>query len=138
VYAASGLWPFHEKWKRDLAAAVDQSPRHDLVSLWDFSGISPCTAETMPANGDAVLSMRWYRESSHFRRTLGDLVLDRVFGSHADAVCPGLGLRLETSTVEAALVHQRAALERWIKSHPEDAAEIDKLAKQYGRGSGGS
>lgn len=138
VYAAAGLWPFYEKWKRDLAAAAEQSPRRDLVSLWDFSGISPCTAETMPANGDAVLSMRWYRESSHFRRTLGDLVLDRVFGSHADAVCPGLGLRLETSTVEAALVHQRAALERWIKSHPEDAAEIGKLAKQYGRGSGGS
>ena len=138
VYAASGLWPFYEKWKHDLASAAEQSARPDLVSLWDFSGISPCTAEIMSAKGNAVLSMRWYRESSHFKRELGDLVLDQALGRHTDGVCPGLGLRLDTSTIEAALANQRAALEQWIKSRPEDTSEIDGLAKQYGRGPGRS
>lgn len=134
MLAAAGLWPFYEHWKHDLALATMRSPRQDLVSLWDFSGISPCTAEPLPPEGDRAYRMRWYRETSHFRRVLGDRVFDRVFGRADDGVCPGFGQRLEQRTLAATLADQRAALERWDKSHPEDAAEIDKLAKQYGRG----
>lgn len=133
VLAASGLWAVYEEWKRDLASAAMRSPRRDLISLWDFSGISLCTAEPLPADADATSSMRWYRESSHFLRALGDRVFDQVLEGHDDGACPGLGWRLEPSTVAATLADQRAALGRWVAGHPEDVAEIDNLARQYGR-----
>ena len=132
VYAAAGRWPVYENWKSDLAAAVAQSPRP--VALWDFSGVSECTAEPMPAEGDAATKMRWYRESGHFRPRLGKLVLDRVFGRASEDPCPGLGRRLEAATLEGALAGQRTALKRWVASHPIDVAEIDALARRYGRG----
>jgi len=132
--AAAGLWPLYENWKRDLAAAARRSP--ELVSLWDFSGVSSCTAENLPANTNAAAVMRWYRESSHFRRVLGNRVLDRVFGRPDDGVCPGLGQRLEPATLAAVLAEQRDALRAWVETHAADAAEIDGLAKQYGRTAG--
>ncbi len=129
VYAAAGLWPLLEQWKRDLAAIA---AGHG-VALWDFSGVSACTAEPMPGAGDAATKMRWYRESGHFRPRLGTIVLDRVYG-RADADCPDLGARLEPATADATLARQRAALARWLAAHPEDVAEIDALARRYGRG----
>jgi len=131
VYAAAGLWPVYEQWKRDLVAAVAHAG--GSVALWDFSGVSACTSEPMPAEGDAKTKMRWYRESGHFRPNLGTLVLDRVFGLGAGAACPDLGRRLDDATLDATLAGQRTALRRWIGTHPGDAAEIDALARRYGR-----
>src|SRR5256885_15607865 len=87
----------------------------------------------MPPAGDATTKMRWYRESGHFRPRLGKLVLDTVYGENRADPCPGLGTRLETTTLDATLADQRTALSRWIASHPADVAEIDALAKRYGR-----
>ena len=132
---AAGLWPLYENWKRDLVSAAQRSP--ELVSLWDFSGVSSCTAENLPTDANAASTMRWYRESSHFRRVLGNRVLDRVLGRPDDGACPGLGQRLEPATLAAALAEQRAALRHWVETHAADAAEIEGLAKQYGRARSG-
>lgn len=129
----AGLWPLYENWKRDLAAAAQRSPRPELVSLWDFSGVSSCTAENLPPDANAASTMRWYRESSHFRRVLGNRALDRVFGRADDGACPGLGQRLEPATLAATLAAQRATLRDWVETHAADAAEIEGLAKQFGR-----
>jgi hypothetical protein len=131
VLDAAGLWPLYENWKRDLVSAAQRSP--ELVSLWDFSGVSSCTAESLPPDTNAASTMRWYRESSHFRRVLGNRVLDRVFGRPDDGACPGLGQRLEPATLAAALAEQRAALRDWVETHAADATEVEGLAKQYGR-----
>jgi hypothetical protein len=132
MYAAAGLWPFYEKWKRDLADLVARSPRD--VALWDFSGVSECTSEPMPAAGDAATRMRWYRESGHFRPRLGTIVLDRVFRKGGADPCPRLGSRITTANLDATLAEQRSSLRRWVASHPADVAEVDDLAKRYGRG----
>jgi hypothetical protein len=129
--AAAGLWPLYENWKRDLVATAQRAPA--LVSLWDFSGVSSCTAENLPADANAASTMRWYRESSHFRRVLGNRVFDRVFGRPDDGACPGLGQHLEAATLVATLAAQRGALRHWVETHVVDAAEIEGLAKQYGR-----
>lgn len=137
---AAGLWPLYETWKRDLVSAAQRSPRPELVSLWDFSGVSPCTGEAMPTSANAASTMRWYRESSHFRRVLGDRVLDRMFGrtidNDGDGACPGLGQRLEPATLADALAAQRASLRLWAETHAADASEIEALAKKFGRTAG--
>lgn len=133
AYAAAGLWPAYEQWKRDLVVAVARPPR--AAALWDFSGVSGCTSETMPQEGDATTKMRWFRESSHFRSRLGALVLDQVYGRVGADACPDLGRRLDARSLDATLASQRAALDHWITNHPDDVSEIDGLARRYGRGS---
>jgi hypothetical protein len=130
---AAGLWPLYENWKRDLVSAAQNSPRPELVSLWDFSSVSSCTAENLPTDANAASTMRWYRESSHFRRVLGNRVLDRVYGRPDDGACAGLGRRLEPATLAAALESQRGALRQWVETHAADTTEIQNLAKQFGR-----
>jgi hypothetical protein len=91
----------------------------------------------MPPDANAAPAMRWYRESSHFRLVLGNRVLDQVYGRPSEGACPGLGERLEPATLSDTLVAQRAALRNWVETHEADAAEIEALAKQYGRLRGG-
>jgi len=133
LYDAAGLWPAYEAWKRDLMTIAAASPRPDRAALWDFSGVSACTAEPMPANGDTTARMRWYRETSHFRVALGNEVLDRISGSREGRNCAGFGMRLESATLTADLARQRKALDRWIGENPEYVAEIDAMARTYGR-----
>ena len=137
LIASAGRWPQYENWKRDLIAARQRSPRPERVALWDFSGIGACTGESLPAEANANAAMRWYRESSHFRLALGNRVFDRVFGRPDDGACGEFGQRLEDSTLASTLSAQRAALERWTASHPNDVAEVDRLARQYGPGAAG-
>lgn len=133
LYSRIGLWPLNERWKRDIAAAAARSSRR--VAVWDFSGISECTSETLPPLGDAATRMRWYHESGHFRLPLGNLVLDHVYGHGGAGACPDLGRRLDARTLDATLAGQRAALDQWTAGHPDDVSEIDGLARRYGRGS---
>ena len=130
LLAAAGLWPAYEQWKADMLAASRRVKAH---VLWDFSAVSPCTSEDLPAKGDTAARMRWYRETSHFRPRLGNKVLDRIGGFGPDVDCPDFGEVLAPDTFQPSLAAQRQRLAEWIASHPQDVAEIDALARQYGR-----
>ena len=60
------------------AARSGESP----YPLWDFSGYNSLTTEDVPPDGDSETQMKWYWESSHYKKELGDLVLDRIFDYH--------------------------------------------------------
>lgn len=130
LFFTAGLWPAYEQWKTDMVAAAAQT---EAVSVWDFSGVSSCTSEPLPAREDSTARMRWYRETSHFRRGLGDKVLDRIGGLGNDRDCPDFGQRLKPETLADTLAAQRRSMADWIASHPEDVAQIDALARLYGR-----
>ena len=130
--AAKGIWPLFEDWKRHLvrineeeAGRLGQQP----FSLWDFSGYNSLTTEPVPPIGDTKTEMRWYWESSHYKKELGDLVQDRIFGySHPDRPLPtDFGIRLTPETLEPHLATIRTDRRRWRVAFPEDAAEIDAL-----------
>lgn len=131
LFGAANLWPAYERWKRDMVAAAG---RAEGVAVWDFSAVSTCTSEPLPARDDTVARMRWYRETSHFRPALGNKVLDRIGGLGTDADCPDFGQPLTTENLTDSLAAQRRQLADWVARHPEDVAEIDALARRYGRG----
>ncbi|HEX8962768.1 MAG TPA: hypothetical protein VF801_07170 [Rhodocyclaceae bacterium] len=132
-----GLWPLLEQWKRNLAGLVaDDAARHPearACELWDFSGYNDITLEPVPAAGDAVTRMHWYREGSHFTRAAGDLVLDRILGTPGRAYSgpKGFGIRLDRDNVEQVLAAARAGRERWLASHAEVAADVARIAARY-------
>jgi hypothetical protein len=132
-----GLWPLFEQWKRQLTAIVaEDAARHPggpAYELWDFSGYNDVTMESVPAAGDAETRMRWYRESSHFTRATGNLVLDRILGAPAVQDPKGFGIRLDRDNVEQVLAAAREGRRRWLGAHSAAAAEIAAIAARYPR-----
>jgi len=101
MFEAAGLWPAFEQWKRRLAEiAAKGGPG---ITLWDFSGFSDYTTEPIPGAGDTTTEVRWYWEAGHFKKALGDLVLERILlpGDTADA--GNFGVRLMGANIDAHL-----------------------------------
>jgi hypothetical protein len=133
-----GLWTTWEDWKRQLVKInVEEASRAAAgpFPLWDFSGYTALTTEPFPALGDVASTMRWYWESSHYKKQLGDLVLDRVFDYRDPSrELPGdFGIRLDPATIEAHLAWIRAGRERWVAQYPDDANEIAQVAAMLRR-----
>jgi len=132
ITAAIGEWATLENAKRALVQLLaEDSARHPgapPIPLWDFSGYSSVTTEALPQLGSRA-EMEFYWDSSHFKDTVGDFVLDRLFGlSHSRRpVPPDFGVRLTPATVEPALAWLRAAQLDYRRSHPQDVAWIRSL-----------
>lgn len=103
MFEAAGLWPLFEEWKRrlaqEVAAAKEQHPAAQL-SLTDFSGYGAYNCERIPAANERGAATRWYWEAGHFKKALGDIVLQRVMSPMA----PGdgqFGMPLDGATLAA-------------------------------------
>jgi hypothetical protein len=103
----------------------------ELLPIWDFSGYNSYTAEKVPPLGDVNTEMQWYWESSHYKKELGDLVLDRVFGHQEPGrtVNPDFGVLLASENIELHLQQVRNDRQKWRTSFPEDVQEIELLGK---------
>ena len=130
--AVKGIWSIFEQWKRQLvtlnesvAAEQGKSP----FALWDFSGYNDYTTEVVPALGDTETQMQWYWESSHYKKELGDLVLDRTFSyKHPERkIVKGFGALLNSENIETHLQKLREDRQQWRVLHPEDVVEIEAL-----------
>jgi len=99
--------------------------------LWDFSGYNSLTTEDVPPDGDSETQMKWYWESSHYKKELGDLVLDRIFDyHHSRRIVPDdFGILLTSENITAHLCRIRDKQREYHKLHPGDVAEIEELAK---------
>lgn len=132
--SVAGLWNEWEQWKRQLVAlneliAAEQGKTPFV--LWDFSGYNHYTTEVVPPLDDTKTQMQWYWESSHYKKELGDLVLDRIF-NYSDpqrTIEKGFGVQLTSSNIEFHLQQIRQDRQQWRESHPEDVAEIESLKK---------
>jgi hypothetical protein len=126
----AGLWPLFEQWKRDLtesaASARSQGAR---VTVWDFGCAHRLTAEPIPDEGDRKTEMRWYWEAGHFKKELGDLVLDRAFGEALPAEAIDFGIDLVPATVETRIAECRVSLAAMRQRFPALAHEASRLAK---------
>ncbi|MGH7823077.1 MAG: hypothetical protein ACREQ9_25235, partial [Candidatus Binatia bacterium] len=107
---AVGLGDEFEEWKRTLARLVAEPADGERpVPLWDFSGYHPLTAEEFPESVDPGATMRWHMDSVHYRKDLGDLVLDRLFAHREPGreVPAGFGVELTPANVEGHLARVR-------------------------------
>jgi hypothetical protein len=90
--------------------------------------VNTYTAEAVPPKNDPA-PMQWYWESSHYKKELGDRVLDRVFGyqAHGRTVAPDFGVLLTSANIEEHLASIRSAQAHYEAEHPEDLAELALL-----------
>jgi len=128
----AGLWNEFENWKRMLVRVNDEEAKRagrTPFAVWDFSGYNTYTTEEVPAEDSPENDMRWYWESSHFKKELGDHVLNRVLGYRTTdpVTAPDFGVRLDARNIEAHLAAVRAAQRRWQRTHASDVTEIEEI-----------
>jgi hypothetical protein len=128
-----GVYPMFEQWKRDLtmilAQDAAQHPDKPAYPLWDFTGYNRITTETIPILPRQ--KMQWYWESSHFKKELGNLVLDKLFNYQSQRTVPtDFGILINSQNIEAHLQKLREQQQRYHQTHPQDIAQIEALAAQ--------
>lgn len=132
---ALGLWDEFETWKRELVRINEQEAARYSRSpfpLWDFSGYNSITTEKVPVLEDKKTSMKWYYESSHFTKELGDLVLDKVFNHQEPGrnVPDDFGVLLTSETIKRHLVQVRREQQQYRDTHSEDVQEIKTIVAE--------
>jgi hypothetical protein len=96
IYRRGGLWPRIEQIKVDLANVVAEA-NDPSITAWDFIEYAPWTTETLPPPYDRATPIKWFWEPVHFKRALGEVMLQRVFrGTPAE-----FGAPLTAATVDA-------------------------------------
>lgn len=125
-----GLWEEFEDWKRDLVGVLAEDernhPRSRPYALWDFSGFNSVTTEPVPPAGDTETVMHYYWEGSHYRKEVGDRILNLLFGKAA-APPDGFGTPLTERNLEPTLNAIRDGREAFAVKYPEIIQEISKL-----------
>ena len=125
LFHLTGLWPAYEDWKRELVRRVDAAQGTMDVELWDFTGFSPYTSESVPPPGDTGTELRWYWEAGHFKKSLGDLLLANMLDAQIDG--ERWGRRLTGRDLEDDLREQRTARDDYERSHANDVAGLTAL-----------
>lgn len=125
IIRITGHWPAFDAWKRTVVKILaDEASlaNRSAFEFWDFSAFNSLTSETIPAKGDRKTRMRYYWESGHFKKELGDLMLDRMLrpsAPHAE-----FGTLLTPSELEDQISHIKAQGDEYRKTHHQ---EIDEL-----------
>lgn len=98
----AGFWSEYETWKREVV---------QITPVWDFSGYNSITTE--PIRDD----MRHYWDSSHYRKEVGDLILNRLFQHQNHTVPPDFGALVTAQTIESHIVRGRVERSLWRQAH---------------------
>ncbi|MCP3904997.1 MAG: hypothetical protein GY715_15345 [Planctomycetes bacterium] len=89
-------------WRRRLVEIVDRQnrrvPAAPVVELWDFLGFNAYSSQFIPDADDRETRHRWFWDPVHFKKELGDLMLERMIESRGD---PRFGVRLDIDNVDA-------------------------------------
>lgn len=108
-----GLWQEFEQWKRELSK---------MAPVWDFSGYNSITSEPV-SNG-----MKNYLDSSHYRKNVGDLVINCLFSYQEEKVPADFGTLITPANVEAHLTKIRADREVWAEKNLHIVNLVQDLA----------
>lgn len=126
----TGHWQAFEAWKRAVVQVVAEDARvaGTPVPLWDFSGFNALTSEAVPNKGDRRAKMRWYWEAGHFKRELGDLILERLFAHPGESTA--FGILLGMDNIEAQIMAVREQGMAYRRAHLQEVAELEHIASQ--------
>jgi hypothetical protein len=132
IAAATGEWPTIENGKRALVQLLEDDVKKyrgsSAFPLYDFSGYSSVTSENLPPSGSRV-EMSHYWESSHFKDVVGDLVINRIF--NVGEVPGGFGVRLDSGTLDTALLDIHKQQKKYRTTHADDIALIQREIADY-------
>lgn len=117
----AGLWDRWEEWKRQLVRiAAEETNGRWAVEVLDFSGFNAVTTEPVPTDPRAVMNNYW--DPSHYKREVGNRVLDVALANRGTSPDPTFGRRIQPDTIEAHLASIRRERLAWRAAAPNQAA----------------
>lgn len=111
----AGAWSEFEDWKREIVA---------ITPVWDFSGYNSITTEHISDE------MKNYWDSSHYRKEVGDLILDRLFEREESVIPDDFGTLVTTDNMESHLKEIRTEREAWAKQNPDSVQFVETIANE--------
>lgn len=127
--------------RRERSSVEDDAALHERVPLWDFADYTVYSMEAVPRDGEdgaSVQRMRWFWESSHFTRALGERVANRMAEPELatlppDAVPPEgageFGVRLTSGNIESHLKAVASRHEGYVAAHAGDMELIEEARR---------
>ncbi len=131
----SGLWTMFEDWKRELVKINEEEAARAKAKpfpLWDFNNFSNWTLEAVPPAGDISTRMYWFWEAPHFKRELGDQVLDvvlsppKIFGNYFFLI----HVPITSGNIEPQLERIRVLEQLYRETHPDDMKQIKQVTDE--------
>ena len=137
ISAAVGEWSKIGAGKRALVKMLAQDAERtgaEPFPLWDFSGYSSVTTESVPSPGE-WREMTNYWDSSHFTEIVGDWVMERLFGTaNSMNLAPvDFGVRLTEATIETELEMVRADRDEYRRSHSDEVEALKAMVMEVYR-----
>jgi len=130
-----GGWFNIERGKRQLVSLLSEDaashPSAPAFPLWDFCDYSSVTTEPVPAVGTRA-EMLYYWDSSHFKQSVGDWILDRLFGTRSKEheAPPDFGVVLTPATVDSALESIRRRQMNYRGNQPQEVRFIKSAIEE--------
>ncbi len=128
-----GAWSDYEQWKKDMVKIVETEldiNERSVVELWDFSGFNSISTENVPGPNQTKVEMDWYWEASHYKRELGDLMLDRVLIGIQGSSPFEFGYRLSRNNIEQHLNRIRKERNQYVEKNQEKIVYLQNLIKK--------
>jgi hypothetical protein len=118
---AVGLGERYEFWLKELVRInEEEAARAGLkpLPLWDFGDANTVTSEALPTD---ATPMRWFWDSSHYRKATGDLILDRIFDFQdpARALPADFGVRVTAENIDVHLARATAGRAAWAAGNSD-------------------
>jgi hypothetical protein len=92
VMSRNGHIALYEDWLEIMTALVREQNSAELV-FWNFSGDSAYIHEAVPDHNAMSGPLQWFWEPSHYRSTLGDIMIETMLGESCGS-SPGLGMKV--------------------------------------------
>jgi hypothetical protein len=77
LFRAQGHMPVYQDWLRSMEELA-RKHQDTSVELWDFSMDSDYLHESVPGKGVKSEPLQWFWEPAHYRRELGDLMVEAM------------------------------------------------------------
>jgi hypothetical protein len=131
IISIKGKWNLFEEWKLGLVSLnekVASKYKKEPLDIWDFSGYNKYTTEKFPVQKDAKGSMMWYWDIVHYKKELGDLLLDRVlnYDTPLYSNVSDFGVRISTNNIDQHLNNIRTDQKLWRANNITNAENIRK------------
>jgi hypothetical protein len=121
----AGLWPVWQRWQKALVLEGEAEARRSGCKpfpIWDFSGYNTITTETIAASVNPADEPRWYWDSAHYKKPVGDMLLRRIFLPDAAGDPEDFGVQLNSGNIDQHLENVAARGAVYRANH---ASEVD-------------
>lgn len=137
LFEETGLLPAFIQWKKEIIAETQNfSVAHKEIPIRviDFSGYGQYQCERIPGKGDLDSTTQWYWEAGHFKKALGDIVLQRSLMLTANStVLPQndsiFGVTLNKINLESNRQRMNREKERCAQVYPKLFEEVKTLVE---------